>query len=196
MASSKPPAARSPANPTARVALTGTPGVGKTTLAALAAKDGWTVVDVKAWAKEEGCVVGYDELDQAAVIDIERLSELVPTRGRVVFEGHLSHLLPVDLAWVVRCDPEALRPRLEARGYGPAKVVENLEAEALDLILQEALESLPRVVQRDGTRRSPEALYKAFADAGLGAPKADDLEAVDWSDRLPIEPAPRRQSRP
>jgi adenylate kinase len=169
-----------------RLALTGTPGVGKTTLARLAAKDGWTVVDVKAWAKAEDCVVGFDEEDQAAVIDVKRLSRRMPQGDRLLFEGHLSHLLPVDLAWVVRCDPDALRPRLAARGYKPAKVRENLEAEALDLILQEALDILPRVVQRDGTRRSPQALYKAFADAGLGAAKADDLEPVDWSDRLPI----------
>ncbi|MEA3137019.1 MAG: adenylate kinase [Thermoplasmata archaeon] len=170
-----------------RVALTGTPGVGKTTLAVLAAKEGWTVVDVKAWAKAEGCVVGFDEDDQAAVIDIERLAGLVPARGRLVFEGHLSHLLPVDVAWVVRCDPDVLRTRLSARGYKPAKVRENLEAEALDIVLQEALEACPRVVQRDGTRRSPQALYKTFAEAGLGSAKADDLEPVDWSDRLPIE---------
>lgn len=171
-----------------RVALTGTPGVGKTALAAEAARAGWTVVDVKAWAQAEGCVAGYDEADQAMVIDVERLAERMPPpgRGRILFEGHLSHLLPVELAWVVRCDPDVLRPRLVARGYPPAKVHENLEAEALDIILSEALESCPRVVQRDGTRRSPAALCKAFAEAGLGGPKADDLEAVDWSDRLPI----------
>lgn len=188
MAASK-AAAGAGAGAGARVALTGTPGVGKTTLGALAARDGWTVVDVKAWAKAEGCVVDFDEQDQAAVIDVEELSRRMPPagRGRLLFEGHLSHLLPVDVAWVVRCDPDVLRPRLVARGYPPSKVAENLEAEALDLILQEALESVPRVIQRDGTRRSPEALYKAFADAGLGSAKDDDLEAVDWSDRLPIE---------
>jgi len=171
------------------VALTGTPGVGKTTLAAEAARDGWTVVDVKAWAQAEGCVVGYDDADQAMVVDVERLAERMPPpgRNRVLFEGHLGHLLPVDLAWVVRCDPDVLRPRLVARGYGPAKVRENLEAEALDIILSEAMEACPRVVQRDGTRRSPQALYKAFAEAGLAGPKADDLEPVDWSARLPIE---------
>lgn len=169
-----------------RVALTGTPGVGKTTLAAVAARSGWTVVDVRAWAREQGCVVAYDDEDQAEVIDVKRLAKRMPPGDRVVLEGHLSHLLPVDVAWVVRCDPDVLRPRLEARGYGSAKVVENLEAEALDLILSEALDHAPRVVQRDGTRRSPEALYKAFVDAGLAGPKADDLEPVDWSDRLPI----------
>jgi adenylate kinase len=170
----------------ARVALTGTPGAGKTTLAAVAARSGWSVVDVKAWAREQGCVVAYDDEDQAEVIDVRRLAKRMPPGDRVLLEGHLSHLLPVDVAWVVRCDPDVLRPRLEARGYKPSKVAENLEAEALDLILSEALDHAPRVVQRDGTRRSPEALYKAFADAGLAGPKADDLEPVDWSERLPI----------
>jgi adenylate kinase len=169
-----------------RVALTGTPGVGKTTLAAVAALRGWAVVDVKAWARDQGCVVGYDGEDQAEVIDVAALARRMPEGDRVLLEGHLSHFLPVDVAWVVRCDPDVLRTRLEARGYAPAKVAENLEAEALDLILSEALDHCPRVVQRDGTRRTAEALYKAFADAGLAGPKAGDLEPVDWSDRLPI----------
>lgn len=170
-----------------RVALTGTPGVGKTTVAAVAAGNGWTVVDVKAWARQAGCVVAYDEADQAVVIDVDRLAERMPDGDRLVFEGHLSHLLPVDQAWVVRCDPAVLRPRLEARGYAPAKVAENLEAEALDLLLSEALDHCPRVLQRDGTRRTPQQLFQAFAEASPGGPKEDDLEAVDWSDRLPIE---------
>ncbi len=170
----------------ARVALTGTPGVGKTTLAAVAAAHGWTVIDVKAWAREQGCVVGFDEEDQADVVDVQALGGRMPEGDRLLLEGHLSHLLPVDVAWVVRCDPAVLRPRLVARGYGLPKVVENLEAEALDIVLAEAIDHVPRVIQRDGTRRTPEALYKAFADAGLAAAKADDLEPVDWSDRLPV----------
>lgn len=170
-----------------RVALTGTPGVGKTTVAALAAGNGWTVIDVKAWARREGCVVAFDEADQADVIDVESLAQRMPAGGRLLFEGHLSHLLPVDQAWLIRCDPLVLRPRLEARGYPAAKVRENLEAEALDILLSEALDHVPRVVQRDGTRRTPQALFQSFADAGLGSPKEDDLEPVDWSDRLPIE---------
>lgn len=168
------------------VALTGTPGVGKTSVAAVAAANGWTVVDVKAWARKERCVVAYDEEDQAEVIDVDRLAKRMPKGERMLFEGHLSHLLPVDQAWVIRCDPDVLRPRLEARGYSPAKVRENLEAEALDLLLSEAIDHCPRVLQRDGTRRTPAALFQAFAEAAPGGAKEDDLEAVDWSDRLPI----------
>jgi adenylate kinase len=171
-----------------RIALTGTPGVGKTTVAAVAARHGWRVVDVKAWAQEVGAVAGYDPLDDALAIDLRKLSRKVPEDdgSQVLYEGHLSHLLPLDGAWVIRCDPRILRGRLRHRRYKPAKVMENLEAEALDVILQEAL-LLKRVVQRDGTRRSPEELFKAFAEARVDSLKEPDLEPVDWSDQLPLE---------
>lgn len=169
------------------VALTGTPGVGKTTLAGLAQAQGWRIVDVKQWAAEVGAIVGHDAADEADVVDVRKLAKLVkPVAGRTVYEGHLSHLLPVDVAWVVRCDPRVLAVRLRARGYPNAKVRENLEAEALDIVLQEALGRVPHVIQRDGTRRTPFELFKAFADASRDSSKGHDLEAVDWSDQLPI----------
>ncbi|MEK6976035.1 MAG: adenylate kinase family protein [Candidatus Thermoplasmatota archaeon] len=171
-----------------RIALTGTPGVGKTSLAKVAAEHGWRVVDVKAWARAEGCIAGHDAEDEADAIDVEALAERVPADdgSNVLYEGHLSHFLDLDEAWVVRCDPAVLRGRLVARGYRPAKVVENLEAEALDIILQEALDVVPRVIQRDGTRRRPEALFAAFADSPRAAAKGHDLEPVDWSSQLPF----------
>ncbi|MEK6985885.1 MAG: adenylate kinase family protein [Candidatus Thermoplasmatota archaeon] len=171
-----------------RVALTGTPGCGKTTLAAEAAKHGWRVVDVKAWATAERCVVGFDAHDDAKVIDIEALATRLPADdgSKVLYEGHLSHLLPVDGVWVVRCDPAILRTRLKARGYSRAKVLENLEAEALDVILMEALDQDLPVVQRDGTRRTPSELYSSFAGVRFDGLKAPDLDPVDWSDQLPF----------
>jgi adenylate kinase len=170
-----------------RIALTGTPGVGKTSVAAVAARHGWRVVDVKAWAAEVGAVAGHDPEDDAFAIDVRKLGRKVAKDdgSKVLYEGHLSHLLPLDGAWVIRCNPRLLRPRLVARGYRPAKVAENLEAEALDLILQEAL-PLRRVAQRDGSRRSPEELFKAFAEARVDSLKGPDLEPVDWSGQLPF----------
>ena len=171
-----------------RIALTGTPGVGKTSLAKIAAANGYDVVDVKAWARETGSVAGYDAEDEADAIDLDALAAHVPPADgrKVLFEGHLSHLLELDQVWVVRWDPRDLRGRLEARHYRPAKVLENLEAEALDLILQEALATGAPVIQRDGTRRSPEALFQSFADAARAGLKGNDLEPVDWSDQLPL----------
>lgn len=171
-----------------RVALTGSPGVGKSTLAAVAAQHGWRVVDVRAWARERGCASAPDE-SGVEDIDVVRLARHVPAEDgrKVLFEGHVSHFLPLDAAWIVRCDPRVLRPRLEKRGYASGKVAANLEAEAMDLILQECAGRFKRIVQRDGTRRSPEALYKSFADVRLESLKAPDLEPVDWSDQLPIQ---------
>ena len=170
-----------------RIALTGTPGVGKTTVGALAAQRGWRVVDVKQWAHDAGAVVAHDAIDAADVIDVAKLVRLARAeKGDVVYEGHLSHQLPVDVAWVLRCDPRILERRLRARGYSDAKIAENLEAEALDLILQEALATVPRVIQRDATKRTPEALIGELEAATQARRKGHDLEPVDWSDQLPI----------
>ena len=55
---------------------------------------------------------------------------------------------------VLRLHPSLLRPRLKARGYSEAKIRENLEAEALDVILVEAVEMCRRVDEIDTTGKS------------------------------------------
>ncbi len=169
-------------------ALSGSPGVGKTTVAALAAHDGWNVIDVKAWAQEVGAVVDYDAAADAKILDLDVLADAVAAlpEGKHLLEGHVSHELGVDGVFLIRVDPDVLRTRLEARGYSPDKVRANLEAEALDLILQEALDEGVPVIQRDGTRRTPGQLWQSFADAACAGLKSPDLEHVDWSARLPL----------
>lgn len=165
-----------------RVALTGTPGTGKTTLAHHLREQGHVVVDLKAWATETGAISGKDA-DGTLIIDTDALATSVLPPDCVI-EGHMAHHLAVDAVWLVRCDPRVLRPRLEARNYLPAKVLENLEAEAMDLILQEALSIGVPVVQRDGSHRSVAELASAFTVNGTEALKDHDLEPVDWSDRI------------
>lgn len=71
-----------------------------------------------------------------------------------ILESHFAHHFAKQ-GIVLRLDPSALRLRLEERGYSQEKIRENLEAEALDVILVEAVELCERVDEIDTTGRSP-----------------------------------------
>jgi len=71
-----------------------------------------------------------------------------------ILEGHFSHHF-ADWSIVLRLSPAMLKSRLEARGYSAPKIKENLEAEALDVILVEAVERCGRVDEIDTTGKSP-----------------------------------------
>ena len=72
----------------------------------------------------------------------------------LILEGHFSHHF-ADWSIVLRLLPSELEARLEARGYSAEKIRENLEAEALDVILVEAVEICSRVDEIDTTGRAP-----------------------------------------
>jgi len=137
-----------------RIALTGTPGTGKTTVAALLP---YPVIDINALVKG-GLSLGRDRTRDCLEADMEGLQEKLSdldSDGIVVLEGHFSHLL-AEWAIVLRLCPAELQQRLESRGYSPEKIRENLEAEALDVILVESVEHCRRVDEIDTTAKSPE----------------------------------------
>lgn len=169
------------ARPGVKIAISGTPGVGKTSLAKLLTNRGEDVQDLKELAACHGANLGLDAEDDSDVIDLDALKPHVKDG---FIDSHMAHLLDVDVVWLIRCHPSALEGRLEARGYKPAKVRENLEAEAMDLILQEALDSGTWVVQRDGTNRTPDQLLSAFDETQPASLNSHDIEPVDWSDWL------------
>ncbi|MDG6257279.1 MAG: adenylate kinase family protein [Methanomicrobiaceae archaeon] len=133
--------------------ITGTPGTGKSSLADELAARGYPVLHLSETTAPY--IIEQDAARQTAVIDEERwVAKLSPFAGFV--EGHLAHLLPCDRVVVLRCRPDVLALRLGKRRYPPEKIRENLEAEALDGILIEALEEHPpeHVLELDTTYRS------------------------------------------
>ncbi|HWQ20178.1 MAG TPA: adenylate kinase family protein [Methanotrichaceae archaeon] len=137
-----------------QIALTGTPGTGKTTVAGLLP---YRIIDINALVKD-GLNFGTDPERGCLDADMEglerKLSEIDCDEIQIL-EGHFSHLL-ADEAIVLRLNPRELRKRLEARGYPAKKVRENLEAEAIDAILVEAVECCSRVSEIDTTYKTPE----------------------------------------
>ena len=135
-----------------QIALTGTPGTGKTTIAGLLP---YKVIDINALVKggmnfgtdpERGCL----EADMDALA--KHLARLDSDETQIL-EGHFSHHF-ADWSIVLRLAPSLLKSRLEARGYSSEKIRENLEAEALDVILVEAVQFCHRVDEIDTTGKS------------------------------------------
>jgi adenylate kinase len=140
------------------VALTGTPGTGKSSVAEELRRRGYRVESVNELADKFGCVVGME--DDVRIVDVERLAEEIePLRAEdlIIVEGHLSHLLNPDVTIVLRCHPEKLKKRLERRGWRKDKVLENLEAEIVDSILMEAMGNR-KLYEIDATDLTPHEL--------------------------------------
>ena len=104
-----------------RLALSGTPGTGKTTVASLFEKNGYDIISLESLAKEHNCLGEIDRLDNSRPIDIEKLCrELEKSWSKnpentLIIDGHLSHQLPCDYTIILRCQPDVLQKRLESR---------------------------------------------------------------------------------
>jgi adenylate kinase len=168
-----------------KVAITGTPGTGKSTLSELLRKEGHRVIELTAFIKDRSLLGRYDEGRDTHEVDVEALEGAIGVlEGDVILEGHLSHLLEVDLIIVLRCAPKVLTERLSGRGYSDAKIRENVEAEALDVILVESLEGGGEVVEIDTTHMSPPAMLRAVKEILAGEREKYAYGNVDWSEEV------------
>ncbi len=163
-----------------KVAVTGTPGVGKTSASDLVRTV--RVVHVNDIVDGCGAVVGFDERRKTKEVDVKKLAKHVSKmEGDVLLEGHFSHLLGVDVAVVLRCSPKVLHERLAKKGWPDAKVRENVEAEAVDVILVEAVENVPEVCEIDTTGMTSAAVAAALEEIVAGEIEKYPVGNVDWS---------------
>jgi len=167
------------------IAVTGTPGTGKTSACEVLARRGYTVIDLDEVARRDGFVTGRDAVRQTDEVDVEALRDGLRVPAKIAFlRSHFAHRMRVNLAIVLRCRPSMLRQRLEARGWGPEKVRENVEAEAIDVILQEAVANLPFVYEVDTTDLTPEATADAILAVLQGKTKGHEPGSVDWTSEV------------
>jgi len=156
------------------IALTGTPGTGKTTVCEVIKehsqyKKQYSIIDVNKIVLGEKLYTGKDEARDTYEADMDKLSERieleirkVPMGMDVILEGHLSHMLTVDAIIVLRAHPVALRKRLGKRkNYSYEKVRENANAEALDVILVESAELNKNVFEINTTDKNLLSVVKS-----------------------------------
>jgi adenylate kinase len=167
------------------IAITGTPGTGKSSTCEVLSRRGYAVLDLDEIARREGYIVGRDELRGSDEVDLDALREGLRVPAKVAFlKGHYSHQMDVNMAIVLRCRPSVLRARLETRGWSPAKVRENVESEAIDGILQEAVGRLPFVFEIDTTDATPSETAEVILAILQGETKGHEPGSVDWTSEV------------
>ena len=167
-----------------KVAITGTPGVGKTSVAEKLKEKGYNVLKLD--DIHEKFVIGYDEERESKIVDEEAMDEYIKKLkedGILFIEGHLSHLLSVDAVVVLRCHPEELKKRLKKKGWKEKKIKENVEAEALDIILDRALQKHSLIWEIDTTNKRIDDVVEEIEKFVKNKMPAS-YGKIDWSEWL------------
>ena len=181
-----------------RVALTGTPGTGKTS-ASRVLRAPSRVVHLNEVIRTEGFVTGTDEDRDTAVVDMDAVATWLGQTAEaqradrpVLVESHLAHQFPADAVVVLRCHPATLAERLEGRAsdettgsgtpHSHRSVHENAEAEALDLVLSEAVtEHGAQNVHEIETTDQPIQAVATAVDAIVRGDRSTAIGTVDYT---------------
>lgn len=151
------------------ICITGTPGVGKTTITKLINKEllkneyKSKIFSINEIVVNNDLIVGYDEEKGFNIVDIDKLdnefSKIINDKERMngldttfedskhnneriaIVDGHLSHLCRrCDKVIVLRVNPNVLEKRLTKRYYSKTKIKDNVESEVLGICSYEANE--------------------------------------------------------
>jgi len=178
--------------------ITGTPGVGKTTISrTLAAKLGALHLDIATLVKREQMASGYDKKRQTLIADTDKLAKKVQqtvskTSETIIVDGHYAtDVVPwkqVAKVFVLRCHPVELRRRMEERDFQGSKVKENLAAEILDVCLADAVANVgeDKICEIDTTHQTVDATVDQILSILKGKERCT-IGIVDWLGRLEEE---------
>lgn len=170
------------------ILITGTPGTGKSTLIDRFKNDSKSQVsciNVSDLIKSEGLHSGFDpEFDTFIVNDRKirkRLLELLKeeenktNNAAVLIECHSCGIFEkealrtlISSVLVLTCPTEVLYDRLQARGYAPNKVSENVTCEIMRVCADEAIEIFPHltVTERENASEADgDAIIKFLTEA-------------------------------
>ncbi len=178
--------------------ITGTPGVGKTTVSReLASKLNANYVGISKLVKEKKLETSADNDRDTLIVDPTKISKIIKKilekkDGTFIIEGHYAvDILPeteICIVFVLRRDPRELKELLEKRGYTLKKIWENVEAEILDVCLSDALcvVNSSKVCEIDVSGKQIHNIVDGIIKI-LNKTKSCNYGKVDWLGKLETE---------
>jgi len=181
------------------ILVTGTPCVGKTSVACLlASKLDAFYVNLTELVLHENLVLGKDEERGSIIVDENRMRrkirEIVEDcdKSEVIVDGHYAvSVVPEKLTthvFVLRRDPVELRKFMEQCSFSRRKLWENLASEILDVCLCEALNVYEngKVCELDVSGKSVEETVNEILNVLNGSEECH-VGVVDWLGKLESE---------
>lgn len=150
------------------IAISGTPGTGKTQVAkALSKKLDCRLIELNVLAKERSIYCGYDDERKCDIVDIGKMEKEIKNistkKECIIIESHYAHDMPSDVLIVLRTNPKELKDRMQKRDWNEHKIEENIEAEIMEICKCEAIEMRKEVIEVDTTKKEPDDVAEEIA---------------------------------
>ncbi len=180
------------------ILITGTPCVGKTTLARRLSKQlNAAYINLTELAKKENLTAGEDKERKTIIINENKmrrkLREILDANDSdIIIDGHYAAAVApknhVTHVFVLRRNPVELRTFMEKSGFQDAKLWENLASEILDICLVEALnkQKKEKICELDVTGKSVDDAVNEVI-AVLDSRKRCRAGGIDWLGMLERE---------
>ncbi len=175
------------------VAISGTPGTGKTSAAReLSEITGWELVGLNELAEKNGLHSGYDEERCCKIVDIKAINSeikrLISSGKNLLIESHYAHEMPADLVIILRTNPDEMRRRSEKKGWDFNKTEENVLAEIMEECKIESLENGRNTRELDTTG-------KTAKESAMNMAKMMQLDGMFVLEKLRIPKEMREELR-
>lgn len=145
------------------IAISGIPGTGKTLIAKKLA-DGidFKYISLNDIAEKFDLYTGFDKERNTKIVDTGKINEKITAMGskNIIIESHYAHDIESDILIILRCDIKELKKRLLKRKWSPKKIEENIEAEIMEIIPEEARKTGKKFNIIDNTYKTEETLEK------------------------------------